>query len=354
MEQSSSNVSYEKLIQDYISKQRRFKYLVKQIQKAIESCEYKRHGYSLNEFTKKNWNISQIEAYRYIIAAKVMDQLQEFEIQPNYVNLCKSLYNYAKTPEQLKLLWKTLLNKAKGRPYYINSSHVSKTWKELYQDKKYTHICHYEESIAPLGPSVSPSTMPIRSSTSTQGISPLISSVSPSTVPLTTPGNTTLMPSVSPSTIPMGHSTVAQGITPLISSVSPSTIPITTPGNTPLMPSVSPSNIPMGHSAVTQGFTPLISSVSPSAVPITTPGISPLAPSVPSSTVPIASSTNAQGISTLVSSIPQPSSTVSSVPNAILFTTSDPTISLPATSINGLNQMENVTIEVYFSLLINQ
>ncbi|KAG4092793.1 hypothetical protein H8356DRAFT_1429195 [Neocallimastix lanati (nom. inval.)] len=147
MEKSIPNVSYEKLIHDYILKQKRFKYDVKQIQKSIISCDYKKKGYSLNEYVKKKWNISQKEAYRFLIAAKVMDTLDEFEIQPNYINLCKSLYNYAKTSDQLKLLWKTLLKEANGKPYCINSSHVSKTWKELCNNKKYSNICHYEDTI---------------------------------------------------------------------------------------------------------------------------------------------------------------------------------------------------------------
>jgi len=46
---------------DYVLKQKRFKYIVKQIQKSIISCEYKNKGYSLNEYVKKKWNISQYE-----------------------------------------------------------------------------------------------------------------------------------------------------------------------------------------------------------------------------------------------------------------------------------------------------
>jgi len=47
----------------------------------------------------------------------------------------------------MKLLWGSLLNKAQNRPDCINSSHVSKAWKELCNDKKYFHICHFEEDI---------------------------------------------------------------------------------------------------------------------------------------------------------------------------------------------------------------
>ncbi|OUM67855.1 hypothetical protein PIROE2DRAFT_4526 [Piromyces sp. E2] len=64
-----------------------------------------------------------------------------------YECLCRSLYNNAKTPQQMKLLWGALLNKAQNRPDYINSSHVSKAWKELCKDKKYFHICHFEDEI---------------------------------------------------------------------------------------------------------------------------------------------------------------------------------------------------------------
>ncbi|KAG4084545.1 hypothetical protein H8356DRAFT_1063357 [Neocallimastix lanati (nom. inval.)] len=252
MEKSNPTTSYEKLIQDYILKQRRFKYLVKEIRRSIETCEYKKYGCSLNEFTKKNWNISQAQAYRYIIAAKVMDQLEEFEIQPNYVNLCKSLNNYAKTPKQLKLLWKTLLKKAGGKPYYINSSHVSKTWKEIFQNKKYSHICHYEEDvikkienrlphnnitssiplsktipISPLVNPLNPPAMPVLPSTITSNISPLVKAVPLSAVPvISTPPTPNVSPLITPET---STGTVSTFVS---TSTIPTTIFVPTPNST--------------------------------------------------------------------------------------------------------------------------
>jgi len=88
-----------------------------------------------------------IEAYRYLICAKVLDQLKEFEIKPSYERLCRSLYNNAKTSSQMKLLWSTVLIKAGGRPDFINSTHISKIWKELSQNKRYDDICHFEDNI---------------------------------------------------------------------------------------------------------------------------------------------------------------------------------------------------------------
>ncbi|KAL6594757.1 hypothetical protein U3516DRAFT_672396 [Neocallimastix sp. 'constans'] len=49
-------------------------------------------------------------SYRYLISAKVLDQLEEFEIQPSYERLCRSLHSCAKTTQQMKLLWRTILN----------------------------------------------------------------------------------------------------------------------------------------------------------------------------------------------------------------------------------------------------
>ncbi|ORY58283.1 hypothetical protein LY90DRAFT_506274 [Neocallimastix californiae] len=87
------------------------------------------------------------KAYRYLISAKVIDQLEEFEIQPCYERLCRTMYNYAKTPEQMKLLWKTMLSKFGDRPDCINTYHISKVWKELITNEKYNKICHYEDDI---------------------------------------------------------------------------------------------------------------------------------------------------------------------------------------------------------------
>ncbi|KAL6591729.1 hypothetical protein U3516DRAFT_570081 [Neocallimastix sp. 'constans'] len=131
----------------YLQKQNTFVALVKEVQFSLISKEYKKQGYSLNEFIKMKWNISQAQAYRYLICAKVLDQLKEFEIKPSYERLCRSLYNNAKTSSQMKLLWSTVLIKAGGRPDFINSTHISKIWKELSQNKRYDDICHFEDNI---------------------------------------------------------------------------------------------------------------------------------------------------------------------------------------------------------------
>jgi len=47
----------------------------------------------------------------------------------------------------MKLLWSTVLIKAGGRPDFINSTHISKIWKELSQNKQYDDICHFEDNI---------------------------------------------------------------------------------------------------------------------------------------------------------------------------------------------------------------
>jgi len=62
-----------------------------------------------------------------------------------YERLCRSLHSYAKTTQQIKLLWSTIINKVGTSPDNISSLLVSKTWKELCNDSRYSHICHYEE-----------------------------------------------------------------------------------------------------------------------------------------------------------------------------------------------------------------
>ncbi|OUM68773.1 hypothetical protein PIROE2DRAFT_3464 [Piromyces sp. E2] len=47
----------------------------------------------------------------------------------------------------MNLLWGTILNKTKGNPIFINSTHVTKIWKELCMDKRYNDICHFEDDI---------------------------------------------------------------------------------------------------------------------------------------------------------------------------------------------------------------
>jgi hypothetical protein len=129
----------------YLDKQRKFVSLVKDVQINLNSKEYKKQGYTFNEYIKLKWNISQAQAYRYLMCAKVIDQLEEFEIKPSYESLCKSLNNVAKTPTHMKLLWSTIILKTNGIPDSVNSTHINQYWKDLCMDEKYSHICHYED-----------------------------------------------------------------------------------------------------------------------------------------------------------------------------------------------------------------
>jgi len=134
-------------LNSYLEKQKRFIILVRSIQYSLNNKEYKQYNYSIDEFIRMRWNISKAQAYRYLICAKVIDQLEEFEILPCFERICRALYNCAKTKKQMKLLWSSILNSAGNRPDSINSSHVKKIWKKLCDDKKYSNICHYEDEI---------------------------------------------------------------------------------------------------------------------------------------------------------------------------------------------------------------
>eukprot|EP00833_Pecoramyces_ruminatium_P013751 jgi/Orpsp1_1/1187783/evm.model.d7180000060147.1 len=113
------------LFKIYLERQSKFIFLVKDIQLSLKSKEFKNQ-----------------ETYRYLVCAKVIDQLEEFEIKPAYESVCKSLHNVAKTPVQMKLLWLTILNKTGGRPDCINSTHVNQYWKELCMNNKSFNICN--------------------------------------------------------------------------------------------------------------------------------------------------------------------------------------------------------------------
>ncbi|ORY23752.1 hypothetical protein LY90DRAFT_514917 [Neocallimastix californiae] len=141
-----SNNSESSLI-IYLRKQKKFITLVNSIQKAISSKDYRKQGYTFNSYVKKNWNISKAQAYRYLISAKVLDQLKEFKILPNYERLCKIISSLTKTHEQVTLLWKTVLRKVENRLDEIDTSFITKVWKELCEDEKYNYICHIENNI---------------------------------------------------------------------------------------------------------------------------------------------------------------------------------------------------------------
>jgi len=142
-----NKIIIQNTLKAYFEKQRSFKALVKDVQQSLQSKEYKLYSCTFDEFIKSRWNISKAQAYRYLISAKVIDQLEEFNILPCYERICRSLYNCAKTQNQMKLLWGAILQSAGNRPDCINSSHVTKMWKKLCSDKKYNKICHYEDEI---------------------------------------------------------------------------------------------------------------------------------------------------------------------------------------------------------------
>ncbi|ORX41833.1 hypothetical protein BCR36DRAFT_416490 [Piromyces finnis] len=131
----------------YLLKQEEFKRYIKDIQQSLNSKEYIKQSQTIDEFIKSKWNISKTQAYRYLLCAKIIDQLEEFKIQPNYERLCRSLNKYAKTPQQMKLLWGMVLKKINDNVDLITSTLVARTWNELCKDKKYSYVCHYEESI---------------------------------------------------------------------------------------------------------------------------------------------------------------------------------------------------------------
>ncbi|KAG4095951.1 hypothetical protein H8356DRAFT_1398066 [Neocallimastix lanati (nom. inval.)] len=141
-----SNNSESSLI-IYLRKQKKFITLVNSIQKAISSKDYRKQGYTFNSYVKKNWNISKAQAYRYLISAKVLDQLKEFKILPNYERLCKIISSLTKTHEEVTLLWKTVLRKVENRLDEIDTSFITKVWKELCEDEKYNYICHIENNV---------------------------------------------------------------------------------------------------------------------------------------------------------------------------------------------------------------
>ncbi|OUM64377.1 hypothetical protein PIROE2DRAFT_8849 [Piromyces sp. E2] len=122
----------------YLDKQTNFKNLVMNIKTSLESKEYNTLGQNLNDY-----HVS----YRYLLSAKVLDQLKEFTIQPNYECLCRALAKYAKTTPQMKLLWTNILLKVNDKLNMITTMLVSKVWKELCNDKRYYHICHYEDDL---------------------------------------------------------------------------------------------------------------------------------------------------------------------------------------------------------------
>ena len=67
-------------------------------------------------------------------------------LNKDYERLCRSLNSLTETSQQIKLLWGTLIKRNRNNPDNINSSMISKVWKELCMNKNYSHICHFEKT----------------------------------------------------------------------------------------------------------------------------------------------------------------------------------------------------------------
>ncbi|OUM61623.1 hypothetical protein PIROE2DRAFT_12317 [Piromyces sp. E2] len=76
-------------------------------------------NFNLKSFYLEKQNKFISLAYRYLLCAKVIEKLKEYEIKPSYERL-----------------------------HNIITSNINKYWtEELCMNKQYSHICHYEDNI---------------------------------------------------------------------------------------------------------------------------------------------------------------------------------------------------------------
>jgi len=120
----------------YQKKQERFKKTAFGVQTIVSRKLYRAANLTVEEYFRKKWNISRAQVYRFLDAADVLRQLKDFSFTPRHELLCRTLKHYAKTHEDMVLLWQSVLDKAQNKLTSINSGLITKVWEELVSSGK--------------------------------------------------------------------------------------------------------------------------------------------------------------------------------------------------------------------------
>jgi hypothetical protein len=126
-----SNKNFSREIYIYHKKQEKFKNTVMGVHTIVSKKLYRLSDLTLEEYFRNRWKISRAQVYRFLDAAEVLKQLEDFTFLPSHELLCRTLKQHAKCTEHIKILWKTVLNKVDDHLTSINSSLISNTWLEL-------------------------------------------------------------------------------------------------------------------------------------------------------------------------------------------------------------------------------
>ncbi|KAL6604394.1 hypothetical protein U3516DRAFT_640047 [Neocallimastix sp. 'constans'] len=117
--------------EEYIKKQEKFK---RTVMGAYDICSkklYKATDPTLEDYFRRKWKISRAQVYRFLDAAAVLKQLDEFKYQPSHERLCRTLKQHAKIPKHMKMLWSKVLESAGDRLTSINSALVASVWNDM-------------------------------------------------------------------------------------------------------------------------------------------------------------------------------------------------------------------------------
>jgi len=131
-----SNRNFSREVYIYHKKQERFKKTVMGVHTIVSKKLYRLSDLTLEEYFRSRWKISRAQVYRFLDAAEVLKQLNEFTFLPSHELLCRTLKQHAKCPEHMKILWESVLSKVGDHLTSINSSLISSTWMELIKDGK--------------------------------------------------------------------------------------------------------------------------------------------------------------------------------------------------------------------------
>ncbi|KAJ3123986.1 hypothetical protein HK098_001472 [Nowakowskiella sp. JEL0407] len=135
---------------DINQKQNRFKRTVIAVHAIVSHKLYKSKSSSLEAYFRDSWKISRAQVYRFLDCAVVLKQLDGFTDLPCRERLCRALKQLARSRQDIRKLWDSVLRKAGNDQDSITSSMIGQVWAVLLANGEVTGLANPAEDTTEL------------------------------------------------------------------------------------------------------------------------------------------------------------------------------------------------------------